>query len=571
MDKNFIIAIVLTTIMILIFTSPQYHERFGTERPAAPSVESTQTADPVERPRTTASSTITSGAQDTNITEVSDKTPPPAETVQVNTPSGEKDIILENEDIIVTISTRGAVITSASMKNYKGGDEDSLAQLVKDGESWNSGFLSDGDFVLNFTDLIFHEQSVSKNSVFLYAELSEKRTLTLAYTLDDTGYMVHASSSVDGPWDNPTLRFAWNGPVNHTEKEFKMIKVWPLSLMMRDTSKAFNKVVYLGQGDRLTVNGSGKEDSERIYSDESSQKLDAAKHKSGGKDFFEGDLNWYAVRSKYFMTAAIPKDIKRWTAESSCFMTGTEKWYDFSISKQVADGATNLDIYIGPISYDTLKDYNANLTELMELSFRIFRPISISFLWLFKNIHRFIPNWGIVIIVFSIIIKLVLFPLSHKSFVSMRKMSELQPQISALREKHSTNPANLHKATMDLYKQEGVNPFSGCLPMLLQMPVFLALYPVIGRSVELRQAMFIPHWIEDLSMPDQFYILPIAMGLSMFFQSKQTMKDPNQKAMVYIMPVLMVILFANFSSGLTLYWFLFNVMTVAQQKFHIGT
>ena len=121
---------------------------------------------------------------------------------------------------------------------------------------------------------------------------------------------------------------------------------------------------------------------------------------------------------------------------------------------------------------------------------------------------------------------------------------------------------------MELYKKEGVNPFSGCLPMLFQMPVFFALYPVVGRAFELRQAMFIPHWIEDLSRPDPYYILPVAMGISMFLQSKQTMKDPNQKAMLYVMPVMMVFLFANFSAGLTLYWFLFNVMSFMQQKIH---
>jgi len=150
----------------------------------------------------------------------------------------------------------------------------------------------------------------------------------------------------------------------------------------------------------------------------------------------------------------------------------------------------------------------------------------------------------------------------------MKKMSVLQPKINELKEKYKNNKQKLHQATMELYKKEGINPLGGCLPTLLQMPVFFALYPVVGRAFELRQAMFIPYWIEDLSCPDPYYILPIAMGISMFFQSKTTMKDPNQKAMLYMMPVMMVVLFANFSSGLTLYWFLFNVLTYAQQKFH---
>ena len=147
----------------------------------------------------------------------------------------------------------------------------------------------------------------------------------------------------------------------------------------------------------------------------------------------------------------------------------------------------------------------------------------------------------------------------------MHKMSSLQPQINEIREKHKNNSQKQHLEMMALYKREGINPFGGCLPMLLQMPVFFALYPVVGRAFELRKALFIPHWIDDLSRPDPYYILPVAMGISMFFQSKATMKDPNQKAMLYIMPFMMVILFANFSSGLTLYWFMFNIMTSIQQ------
>ena len=119
---------------------------------------------------------------------------------------------------------------------------------------------------------------------------------------------------------------------------------------------------------------------------------------------------------------------------------------------------------------------------------------------------------------------------------------------------------------MELYKANGVNPFGSCLPLLLQMPVFFALYPVVGRAIELRQAMFIPHWIDDLSRPDPYFILPIAMGISMFFQSKTTMNDPNQKAMLYMMPVMMVILFANFSAGLTLYWLMFTIFSYMQQE-----
>jgi YidC/Oxa1 family membrane protein insertase len=185
------------------------------------------------------------------------------------------------------------------------------------------------------------------------------------------------------------------------------------------------------------------------------------------------------------------------------------------------------------------------------------------------KIHAVIPNWGVVLILFSVIVKLILYPLSKKSFVSMKKMSALQPQMTALREKYKNNPQMMQQATMELYKREKINPLGGCLPTLFQLPVFFALYPVVGSAFELRQAMFIPHWIEDLSLPDPFFILPIVMGLAMFIQSKDTMKDPNQKAMLYVMPAMMVILFANFGAGLTLYWLMFSLLSWAQQKLYM--
>lgn len=202
----------------------------------------------------------------------------------------------------------------------------------------------------------------------------------------------------------------------------------------------------------------------------------------------------------------------------------------------------------------------------MEFSWRFIRPLSIAFLWLIKKIQIGVKNWGLVIIIFTVIIKLLLHPLSRSSMKSMHKMAALQPQINEIREKHKNNTQRQHLEIMELYKREGINPLGGCLPLLLQMPFFFALFPVIGQSFELRNAMFIPHWIDDLSRPDPYFILPIAMGLSMFFQQKATMKDPNQQAMVYIMPIFMVILFANFSAGLTLYWFMFNILTSIHQK-----
>ena len=569
MDKNFIIAITLSMLIILIFMSPQYQQRFGKPLPPKPEQESTESPAPVAPGDEKISSpqriikTDKQAPVQLDVQEIEHH-----ENMQVNPPVTETDFTLENEDIKITFSTRGGVIKEAVMKKFKGRTDDEPAQLVTEGVNWYDGYIMEGESEINLTDIIFQKERKTGTQVILRAELTDNRTITREFKLNRNGFMLYAATNLSGKWVDPVINYSWQGPVNDTEEKIKRLMIWPFSMLMRDTSTAYNKAVFLGQGDRTSTNGRGKEKTSRIYSNEGSQKIDARKN-SAGQDIFVGDLDWYAVRNKYFMTAAIPKEKMRWGASAEYSLTADRKWYDFTISKRLSDGLTDMDIYIGPISYNTLKENNANLTEIMELSWKFIRPISIAFLWLFNKLHSFIPNWGLVIIVFSIIIKIVLYPLSHKSFVSMRKMSALQPQINELREKYKNNQQKLHKATMELYRKEGVNPFSGCLPMLLQMPVFFALYPVVGRAFELRQAMFIPYWIEDLSRPDPFYILPIAMGISMFLQQRTTMKDPNQKAMLYIMPVMMVFLFANFSAGLTLYWFLFNVMSFIQQKFHV--
>lgn len=573
----------MMTLIILVYTSPWYQNRYGHEIPVRTPVQTTDSLRTVTTRTPIPGVGAVPGAETIppalsrekslrdNRVDSRQKQDTPADTgdswKQVNMPAEVHEAHLENDDIALVLSTRGGVIISATMNTFKGSTEEDHAQLVKQDQAWYHCFIQDGDSEIDVSDIIFTESRGTKTELDLTADLSENRQITRTYRIDETGFMLYVSTSLTGNWDTPTLHYSWHGPINKTEAKIRKLRIFPFSMFMRDDATMYDKVVYLGQGDRVTVDERGREKSKSFFTKEGIQKVEAGKSHEGS-DFFQGDLDWYAVRNKYFTTIAIPGEKRLWSANASYIRLGDDKWYDFTISKRVTDGSTDLSLYIGPISFEHLKSYNDNLTEIMEFSWRFFRPLSIMFLWLIKKIHTVIPNWGLVLIAFSLTIKLVLYPLSHKSFVSMRKMSALQPQINELRGLHKNNPQKLQKATMALYKKEGVNPFSGCLPMLLQMPVFFALYPVVGRAFELRQAMFIPHWIEDLSRPDPFYILPVAMGISMFVQTKQTMKDPNQKAMLYVMPVVMVILFANFSAGLTLYWFLFNVMSYIQQTVH---
>ncbi len=186
-------------------------------------------------------------------------------------------------------------------------------------------------------------------------------------------------------------------------------------------------------------------------------------------------------------------------------------------------------------------------------------------------IHQYIPNYGWALVVFTFFIKILLFPLTYASSVSMAKMQTLQPKIKAIKKKYKNlkDPEQRKKMnveTMALYKSEKVNPAGGCLPLLLQMPVFFGLFRLLQTSISIRHEPWML-WITDLSLKDAFYVLPILMGITQIIVSKMspTTADSSQKKMMYIMPVVMVFLFMNFSSGLNLYWFISNLLQIGQQ------
>lgn len=571
MDRNFILAIILSTLVIILFASPVYQNLFGTgtvptvEQPApgvpAPALPSAPTA--IVRPDTATAlepSASRTGTADSVLV---------GEIVQENPPAAAEPVVIANGDVKVTIQPRGASIVRVLLPPFDGPAKGEPVQLVKEGYSWYDCSITTGNQAVDCNAFTFALERTDSTRVVARAALSGGRTITRTFELNESGFGLHVETELGGPWADPMLNFSWHGPIDQTERAIRQIRIWPFSLMMPDVTTTFQKLAYIGQGDRVTTQPTGATKTHRVYLAENVQKLEP--NKAGQwRDRFTGDLGWFALRNKYFMCAAVPDESMRWeTTAAYSQMSDKERWFEFILSKP-ADGDTGLDIFLGPMKYDILEVHGRELPRAMELSFRYIRPLSILFLWIIKKIQVVVPNWGLVIIIFSLLIKLVLYPLSKSSFDSMHKMSKLQPQIAALRGKHK-DPQRLQQATMELYKREKVNPFGGCLPMLLQMPVFFALYPVMDRAFELRQAMFIPGWIDDLSRPDPFYILPVAMGVSMFFQSKSTMTDPQQKPMLYMMPIMMVILFANFSAGLTLYWFLFNIFSYLQQTLHTKT
>jgi YidC/Oxa1 family membrane protein insertase len=330
--------------------------------------------------------------------------------------------------------------------------------------------------------------------------------------------------------------------------------------------------------------------------------VNAAKPGESNNKEVNGKVDWIGVRNKYFAVIIAPESSSK---EGGAVIDGTEKVVGegvrkyFNASIKVPYNLKDVDvkkdyyqknsflIYIGPVQYDILKSYGKNFEAIVDfgsffgLTF-IIRPISeYVLLPLFKFLHLFIPNYGIVIIVFSLIIKVALHPLTKSSLKSMKKMQLLQPKIMELKEKYKDDPQKINKETMKLYSTYGINPAGGCLPMLLQMPILVALWGLFNVAIELRQAHFML-WINNLSSPDviaslpfrlplfgvnQISALPLALGVTMFFQQKMSVKDPSQKALVYMMPILFTLMFMGFPSGLNLYYFMFNLFSIAQQYY----
>jgi YidC/Oxa1 family membrane protein insertase len=295
-----------------------------------------------------------------------------------------------------------------------------------------------------------------------------------------------------------------------------------------------------------------------------------------GDAVFEGPLALLKNDLKtYFLFALLPDG----EAELTLSVKKTDPGYFMDVSGQAATGAvgnSRYTLFIGPKDSDVLKAVGGGLEQSIDLGYLAF--VAAPVLQMLRFSHRYTGSYGLDIILLTLLIKLLLAPLTHKSFVSMKAMQKLQPQMQRIREKFKDEKEKMNKEIMELYKRNKVNPLGGCLPMVLQMPVFIGLYQALRTPIELRHAHFL--WIKDLSRPDWeslpitlmgwnvgIPILVLFMGASMFLQQwmTPTAGDPNQKRMMYMMPVVFTVMFVNFPAGLTIYWLVNNVLTIAQQ------
>lgn len=298
------------------------------------------------------------------------------------------------------------------------------------------------------------------------------------------------------------------------------------------------------------------------------QKLDFEKIANGTDTYASSaDNGWFAMIQHYFVSGIIPqekvsREIFAKKIDANLYAVG-----NIMTLNALAPGASetlSAQIYSGPLVTTLLNKVapGFSLTKDYGWTTIVAKPV----FWLMDEIHKLLGNWGWTIIVLTIIIKIAFFPLSAASFRSMGKMKLLTPKMTAIRERHKEDPQKMNQAMMELYKTEKVNPLGGCLPLLIQTPVFMALYSVVLASVELRNAPWLG-WIHDLSTPDPFLILPILMAVSMFVQTKlnPAPADPMQARMMMIMPLVFSVMFFFFPSGLVLYWVVNNVLSIAQQ------
>jgi len=287
---------------------------------------------------------------------------------------------------------------------------------------------------------------------------------------------------------------------------------------------------------------------------------------------YEGNVRWGAVRNMYFIAAVVSEEGS--VTELRTFGSPEDSTTGFALVMPAVPGAVtkhSFGVYIGPMDYWQLKALGVGLEQTVDLGFKFIRPLSKVLLRFMVFCYGLIPNYGVVIILMALLTKVIFFPLTRISVRSTREMQKLQPEMAELRKKYAKDPQRLNKETLGLYKKHKVNPAAGCLPLLIQMPVFFALYSVLRSSIEIRHAPFFG-WISDLSAAETvasigsfpIHLLPLLMTVVSFVQQKLTPSDPKQKNLMAMMPIMMLVIFYGLPSGLVLYWTVNSAFTLVE-------
>ena len=494
-----------------------------------------------QKPETTQPSTVLPAAVATLPSAISNSTG----SVVATQIAQSKDITVENDVYSTVISSQNGAIKKFVLKKYKdiagtNGKEIVLFDHTKQDAytlaSSYPGFLSDSN--VNF----------STNTDRLTLTGAESKPLELT-ALTSSGMMIRK-----------TYTFTGNN--------------YQISLEQTVTNKSSQIVSGQIQLNLLNPTAKPKNDDGRfeVYGpatlSEAGVVFDTIADLAKSEKTYDKGVKWSGFGDKYFLSAIIAKGTGIWTVslkeQNGIFLQ--------RFSNQKADvnpGQTvtaSCNIFFGPKDIDILKSQSAELEGAIDLGW--FSALAKPLLHSLKLFYRYFHNYGIAIIVITFILKILFFPLTHKSYKSMKEMQKLQPKMQELKDKFKDDRDGLNRAVMELYKTHKVNPLGGCLPMIVQIPVFFGLYKALMFSIELRHAPFF-FWMQDLSAKDPYYVTPIIMGVTMFIQQKMTPTnmDPVQAKMMLALPVVFTFMFLNFPSGLVLYWLVNNILTIAQQAY----
>ena len=453
-------------------------------------------------------------------------------------------MVLKNDLLELEIDTLGGVVSKAKMLKHF--EEDKSGVLIFDRSKNRQYFArtglvsASGAELPNHTQIFSANKSASNNSVVLTAEKNGVR-LEKVFTLNNGSYVVD---------------------VKHTVKNISASAsdITLYAEIVRDNGKLEESMFY------STFTGPA------LYTDaDKFQKIDFAeieknKAKLPGAQT-QGTPAWVAMVQHYFASAWIPttnfqRDLYVGKLDNNQYRIGVQTKLDVISGGQ--EKSETLKLFVGPQEEKVLEKIAPGLELVKDYGWLtiLAKPI----FWLLEKIHSIVNNWGWSIILLTVLIKLAFFPLSAASYKSMARMKVVQPRLMELKERYKGEPQKLNKEMMEMYRKEKINPLGGCFPVLIQIPVFIALYWVLLASVEMRAAPWLG-WIQDLAKPDPYFILPIIMAVSMFVQTKlnPTPPDPLQAKLMMFMPIAFSVMFFFFPAGLVLYWVVNNILSIAQQ------
>lgn len=450
-------------------------------------------------------------------------------------------IVVETELYRATFTTRGAALTSWELKRYRSNsDGKPLVQLVR----------QRGKFAEPLTVTVDDTAHSKELSEGIYRVEKD-------FTALDQG--------------NPTghITFSYSNPATGVRLEKQLTfhtESYVVDIALKSSGLA--EAVKLGLGTNFGVvdwgeGFIGSVGAASLIDDKIEHDMPEAETEQ------KGPVKWVVLQDKYFISALIPK-----TSASAWPKKQGDKLVSTAVRLPVdpSGAPLELQLFAGPKEFDTLQSLHIRLEDTIDFGWFLFgswdtvRAVAKPIFSVLRYINDYTHNYGLTIILLTIIIKVLFVPLQYKSYTSMKKMQGIQPKVAAVQEKFKDDRERLNKELIKLYRDHKVNPVGGCLPMVLQMPVFVSLFNILYMTIDLRQAP-LGLWITDLSLQDPYYILPIIMGISMMVMQKiqPTTMDPTQAKMMLMLPVAMTFLFVNFPAGLVLYWLTNNVLTIVQQ------